>query len=634
MDEIEGTGAASLHEGFLDQILPLVNKPARYINREWNSVHKDHREVEVKFAFAFPDVYEVGMSHLGLKIIYHELNRRQDTVAERVFAPWGDMEALLREKALPLFALESRSPLAGFDIIGFTLQYEMSYTNILNMLDLAGVPLLAAERGADDPLVVGGGPCAFNPEPLAGFFDALVLGEGEEVVHELVDVFKAWKRTGRPEGRDGLLERLASVPGIYVPSFYRVDYLPDGRVGKVTPLRPGVPPTVRRRVVKDLDKLDFPTRLVVPFMDVVHDRVMLEVFRGCTRGCRFCQAGMIYRPVRERSPEEILRLAEDSLRHTGYREISLASLSTADYSCIEDTVEKLVDRYGREGVGVSLPSLRVDSFSVRLAEQVQRVRKTGLTFAPEAGSERLRRVINKGVTEDDLLNTVRQAFSTGWEAVKLYFMIGLPTEDYGDLDGIAELVGKVLAAGREARGGKRVRVTVSASSFVPKPHTPFQWEPQLPVQELRARQDYLRRRLNRPGVVFDWHDSQLSFLEAVFSRGDRRLGAVLLEAWRLGCKFDAWSEEFRFYRWEEAFARTGLDPAFYANRRREPDEVFPWDHLDSGVTREFLEEEYRRALAGEGTPDCRMDYCTMCGACPGLGVRVKLAAPPLPPAGR
>jgi len=608
----------------LAAVLEKVEKPTRYIGTEWNSVHKDHRQVAVKFALAFPDVYEVGMSHLGSKILYHELNRREDTAAERVFAPWVDMEEAMRRVGLPLYALESRVPVREFDLVGFTLQYEMSYTNILNMLDLAGIPLTAAARGPDDPFVLAGGPCAFNVEPLADFFDFVVLGEGEEVIHEILDEYLAWQaETGRT--RTGLLRRLAQIEGVYVPSFYQVQYQADGTVRSVLPLADAVPFPLKKRVVADLDTLDYPTRPIVPFMEIVHDRAMLEVFRGCSRGCRFCQAGMIYRPVRERSLAALEEQAEAIVRQTGYNEVSLSSLNTSDYSEVQRLVGNLVDKYRDAGVGVSLPSSRVDSFSVALLEKIQQVRKTGLTLAPEAGTQRLRDVINKNVTEDDFTAAVRDAFRAGWSSLKFYFMIGLPTETEADLDGIANLAKKAVALHREASrtGGGRARpprITVSVASFVPKAHTPFQWEPQFTVEELKSRQYYLSRMLRHGSIVYNWHDAEVSFLEAVFSRGDRRLGAVLVAAWRLGCRFDGWSEHFRLDLWLQAFADCGLDPAFYANRRRSYTEVLPWDHLGAGVSKEYLINEHQRALQARTTADCRFDRCLDCGVCPDLGV--------------
>ncbi|MDQ7794025.1 MAG: TIGR03960 family B12-binding radical SAM protein [bacterium] len=595
-----------------------MGKPARYVGGEWNSVRKDPGSVEVLFALAFPEVYEIGMSHLGSIILYHELNRRSDVACERVYSPWVDMEAEMRRAGVPLFTLESRLPVAGFDIIGISMQYEMNFTNVLNLLDLAGLPLRSAERGPGHPLVLAGGPCAFNPEPLADFLDAVVVGEAEEAIHEVIEVYGAWKREGT--GRASLFRALAAVPGVYVPSLYRVDYNPDGTVAQVRPSVSGVPERVVRRAVKDLNHLDYPTRPIVPHLEIVHDRAMVEIFRGCTRGCRFCQAGTIYRPVRERSPGRVQELARALVDRTGHQELSLASLSATDYSAIEDTARALVDEGLGRGVGISLPSLRIDAFSVGLARQVQRVRKTGLTFAPEAGTQRLRDVINKGVTADDLREAVVSAFANGWRALKLYFMVGLPTEDYSDLDGIAELVRGVERAYREAcSGGPPLRLLVSLAPFVPKAHTPFQWEPQLALEELEARQAYLRQLIPRR-VRLSWHDARLSRVEATFARGDRRLGEVLQGAWERGARFDSWSEHFSYERWLEAYDRAGIDPAAYANRRRPPEEVFPWDHLDPGVEKRFLWREWERARAGVPTPDCRLARCAACGVCGQLGM--------------
>ncbi len=600
----------------MEEILLSVQKPARYVGSEWNAVHKDWDRVDVTFALAFPGLYEVGMSHLGLQILYHELNRREDTLAERVFAPAPDLEAVLRRRGLPLFALESHRGLRDFDILGFTLQYELTYTNILNMLDLGGIPLQAADRGEGDPLVVGGGPGAFNPEPLVPFFDCFVLGEGEEVVHELVD---GWRESaGR--SREDRLRRLAAVPGVYVPSLYQVRYGADGTVAAVQAVAPA-PSRVMKRVVADLDELDYPTYPVVPSVQAIHERAMVEVFRGCTRGCRFCQAGIIYRPVRERSPRAVVRLAQEILAHTGYDEVSLVSLSTADYSGIDRVARELARDLAPRGQAVSLPSLRVDAFSVELARTVRGPRKTGLTFAPEAGTQRLRDVINKGVREEDLMAAAQAAFSQGWEALKLYFMIGLPTETEADVAAIAQLARRVRDL-----GGSRSQVTVSVSSFVPKPHTPFQWEPQDPPQTLLAKQALLRRVLRGRGLSLRWHEVGPSWIEGTFSRGDRRMAAVLEEAWRHGCRLDGWGEHFRPELWEEAFRAAGADPAFYNARRRSPEEIFPWDHLDSGATREFLWEENQRALTGEATADCRWEGCYLCGVCQELPVDVRLKA--------
>lgn len=610
----------------IEQILPLVTKPSRYIGNEWNMVKKDWDKTPVKMAFAFPDVYEVGMSHLGLRILYSLINDREDTLLERVFAPWVDMEAEMRARNIPLFALESLKPIGEFDLLGFTLQYEMSFTNILNMLDLAGIPLRSKDRTEQDPIVMAGGPVAFTPEPIADFIDFFVIGEGEEVIHEVLDQVKEWKEKGG--SKETLLESLAKLGGIYVPRFYDVDYDEAGKLVSIKPNRPGLPAKVTKRLIKDFDKIPFPTKPLVPFSEVVHDRIMLEVLRGCSRGCRFCQAGMLYRPVREKSPETLLQQAKELVEHTGYNEISLTSLSTSDYSCVGGVVEELLNRYEEENIGVSLPSLRVDSFSVDLAGQVQRVRKTGLTFAPEAGSQRLRDVINKGVSEENLVEAVTGAFKHGWTRVKLYFMIGLPTETMEDVEGIGNLAKEVVSIGNKARAGQKgkpIQVTVSASSFVPKAHTPFQWEPQDSMDLLKEKQNHLRELIKKDRKIsFNYHDAQLSFVEAVFARGDRRLGDLLEKAWQMGCKFDGWSEHFRFDTWMSAFEAVGIDPESYARRKFEYEDTLPWDHIDSGVSKEFLIREHKRAMESAITQDCRFATCHACKLCPDLDVAIDL----------
>lgn len=611
-----------------DQVLPKVGKPSRYTGNEWNAVCKDWSQTDLKMAFCFPDVYEVGMSHLGTRILYHIVNARPDALMERVFAPWVDMEAQLRQHGLPLFSLESGKPLTDFDLIGFTLQYEMSFTNILNMLDLAQIPLNSAERGEDVPLVAAGGPCAFNPEPLSRFIDFFVIGEGEEVLNEVLDVVKEWKNE-KPDGRDGLLVRLTQVPGIYVPAFYSVEYRADGGIAAVRPNRPGVPEVVTKRVITDFDQAAFPTKPIVPNTEIVHDRMMLEVLRGCSRGCRFCQAGMLYRPVREKRPETLHRQAVELAKNTGYNEIALTSLSSSDYTCINPLISTLLNEFDGQGVGLSLPSLRVDSFSVGLAEKIQQVRKTGLTFAPEAGTQRLRDVINKGVTEENLIEAVSSAFKHGWTTVKLYFMIGLPTETDEDLDGIARLAAGVVKTADEmgvGRKGKGLKVTVSASSFVPKAGTPFQWEPQDSLETLREKQDYLRARIRNRKITFNWHDAEVSIIEGAFARGDRRLAAVLEQAWYLGCKFDGWTEHFHYDRWLKAFSAEGYTPADFAQRRFAYEDTLPWDHIRSGVAKEYLIREHKQALAGAITPDCRFAPCHGCELCQNLGVKVDLKA--------
>ncbi|MFZ5985840.1 MAG: TIGR03960 family B12-binding radical SAM protein [Bacillota bacterium] len=600
--------------GISDRILQSVEKPSRYVGNEWNSVHKDLEGIDIRFAFCFPDVYEVGMSHLGMKILYHLLNERKDTFCERVFAPWIDMEVKMRENNIPLFGLESHDPIKEFDFIGFTLQYEMSYTNIINMLDLADVPVLSSERAEGHPFVCAGGPCAYNPEPLADFVDFFMMGEGEEIINEVMDAYGDWKRKGLP--REHFLRSISVIEGIYVPAFYEVEYNSDGTIYKVLPKEDRFPIKIRKRIVKDLDNVFFPDRIIVPYTGIVHDRIMLELFRGCTRGCRFCQAGFIYRPVRERSSDRLLELARRLEDSTGYEEISLTSLSTSDYPLLKELTEGLIGEMEPRRVNLSLPSLRIDSFSLDLMEKAQKVRKSGLTFAPEAGSQRLRDVINKGVTEEDLLNSVTTAFGGGWSGVKLYFMLGLPTETLDDIEGIAKLGEKVVSAYMNTpkdKRGKGLSVTISTSSFVPKPFTPFQWESQDTMEVLREKQRFLKGKIKSKNIKYNWHDPELSFLEAVFARGDRKLGKVLLRAFQKGCKFDGWGEHFKYGAWMEAFHECEVDPHFYANRKREYEEILPWDHVDVGVSKKFLQKESERAYREEVTSNCRTN-CSGCGA--------------------
>ncbi len=582
-------------KGQLDALLDSVQKPARYIGGEMNAAAKPWDGLAVRFAFCFPDVYEVGMSHLGMKILYEIINAREDALCERVFAPWIDLADAMRMKGVPLFTIESRRAVRDFDIVGFTLQYEMSYASILDMLSLAGIPLLASERGPGDPLVIAGGPCAFNPEPLHAFVDAFTIGDGEESVLEILDAVKASKAAGEP--REALLSRLSRITGTYVPAFYDAAYHPDGRLKAFEPNRPDVPRTIRKAIVKDLNGAAYPERMIVPFQEIVHDRIMLEVMRGCTRGCRFC-------------------LAEKLVDSTGYEEMSLSSLSTGDYSCLPELAARLMARFENSRVSLSLPSLRLDgNLSESLAE-TQKVRKSSLTFAPEAGTQRLRDVINKGVTHEDIVRTARDAFQNGYSSIKLYFMIGLPTETDEDIDGIAEVARAVSGEYFKIPKGERpkgLRISVSASSFVPKPFTPFQWAAQDTMEELSRKQRRLREALKTvKGATFHWHEPQVSFLEACFARGDRRLSVVLLEAFRRGCRFDGWSEQFRFDAWMEAFSACGLDPALYANRERAQDELLPWAFIDAGVSQGFLWKEKERSERGEVTPDCR-GQCKGCG---------------------
>ncbi|NLK07223.1 MAG: TIGR03960 family B12-binding radical SAM protein [Firmicutes bacterium] len=613
-----------VHWEQLERILPLVAKPGRYTGNELNIIRKDWAKTPMKFALAFPDIYDVGSGHLGFKILYSLLNGRGDTLAERVYAPWVDMEEQLRKHGIPLFSLESRRGLGEFDLVGFTLQYELSYTNILNMLDLGGIPLLAQDRDNHHPFVVGGGPCVFNPEPLAEFFDLFVIGDGEEVVMELMDCYSSWQTdTGVQGQREQFLLKAAEIPGVYVPAFYKVTYLNSGIIEQIEPVQDTVPAKVTKRVVQDLDSTFYPKEFVVPYIETVHDRIMLEVMRGCTRGCRFCQAGMIYRPSRERNRSTLLEQARLLTASTGYEEISLASLSTSDYSDIRNLIQNLMAGYGDCGIAISLPSLRVDTFSVGLADEIQNQRRTSLTFAPEAGSQRLRDVINKNVTEADLFSAAEAAFKAGWDTIKLYFMIGLPSETMDDVAGISELVQQVLRLGRQirAKDGKagRVRVNVSVGSFVPKSHTPFQWAAQMSGDELKKRQQFLRNQFRDRSISFSWTDVEQSLLEATIARGDRRIGKAILHAWQNGAKFDPWAEHFNWQLWKDAFSATGIKPAFYSLRERDLGETLPWDHIQSGVSKGFLRHEWELAHKGITTPDCRFE-CSDCGLCPELSV--------------
>ncbi len=597
----------------LDKILKRIQKATHYTGGELNSVVKNPEEVSIRYAFAFPDTYEVGMSHLGIKILYHILNLRPDTYCERVYAPWIDMEEEMRKEGVPLFSNETHTPVKEFDFLGITLQYEMCYSNILNMLSLAGIPLLAKDRGEDDPFVNGGGPCAYNPEPIADFFDFFTMGEGEEVIGELMDAYNEWKASGGK--RIDYLKRIAQIDGIYVPSLYDVEYNGDGTIKSFAPNCPEARPTVKKRIIENLDKVVYPDKFIVPFSDIVHDRANIEVFRGCIRGCRFCQAGMIYRPVREKQPGTLLCDAENLINSTGYEEMGLSSLSTSDYTKLPELTDKLLELTESEKVSLSLPSLRVDNFSIDLMERVQKVRKSGLTFAPEAGSQRMRDVINKNVKEEDLIKSATMAFEGGWNNVKLYFMIGLPYEENDDIAGINHLAEKVVDCFYQSENTNKrrgVNVTLSVASFVPKPFTPFQWSRQDTIEELNEKQLFLKGEVKNRHIKYNYHQSDVSVLEGVFARGDRKLGKVLLRAHELGCKLDGWNECFRLDLWEKAFSDCGIDMAFYT-RARSYDEILPWDFVDIGVTKKFMINENEKAKEAATTPNCR-EKCSGCGA--------------------
>ncbi len=595
-----------------EKMLNAVQKPTRYIGGEYGAVYKNPAEVKIRFCMCFPDLYEVGMSHLGMRILYHLKNTREDTWCERAFMPWDDMAAELEKHDMPLFALESRDPLGDFDMLGFSLQYEMSYTNVLEMLRLSRIPLKSAERTEAHPFICAGGSCAMNPEPIADFIDFFIIGEGEEVNMEILDAYSAWKDSGKPKA--AFLETVAGIAGVYVPAFYEPTFDGDRQIA-VRRTNDAAPERVQKRIVADMDSCYFPETQIVPYGEIVHDRISLEMFRGCIRGCRFCQAGMIYRPVRERSPERLLDLAEKLIADTGYEEVSLLSLSTSDYTCLAPFTEKLLDMTEAKKISLALPSLRIDNFSMELMQRIQKVRKTGLTFAPEAGTQRMRDVINKGITEENVLESARIAFAGGYKNIKLYFMIGLPYETDEDVAGIPLLAKKVVDVAYELpkqKGEKPVQITASVSSFVPKPHTPFKWEAQNTAVQLREKQKILCETVRSKRLTINYHESKLSVLEGVFARGDRRLCAVLERAAALGCRFDGWSEHFDFSLWEQAFADCGVPMERYT-RERATDELLPWEVIDCGVSKSFLLRERERAQKGEVTPNCR-EKCSGCGA--------------------